>query len=246
MTGVWTIGSLNPNATATLGIAAQVNVVDAVGQSITNTATATEDASLMNPDTAQATASAALTVAGTPTSTLPRPIVPATLSVDSNGNFLARGMVVTSVASTSFQAEIWGITYTVNWTDNDGDEFLFQGNDTPFNFGLHGNRFSDEIAVGDTVNVSGKVNTSAPLTVNANVVRNDSITFARPPRPFSPVIFNGYNDRQVGSGTSFNGNGNVSSSGGDANVGFQSQLNGLTAELKSLEQMFQGRFGQNP
>ncbi len=60
-TGTWTIGTLTPNATATLEVATLVNATDTVGQAITNTATIASD-----------TASVTLTVAngGTPTSTI--------------------------------------------------------------------------------------------------------------------------------------------------------------------------------
>jgi len=59
-TGIWTIGSIAPSSTATLTIAATVNA--APGASVTNTATVRQDASLIDPNTANNTASSTLVV----------------------------------------------------------------------------------------------------------------------------------------------------------------------------------------
>jgi large repetitive protein len=250
VTGMWTIGELTPNATATLNIAAMVNASDPAGQIITNSAAATEDASLVNPESAQATASVALAVTPAPVTV---PIVPATLSIGANGNFLSRGMIVTSVGSSSFQAQVWGNTYTVNFVgngDNDGDEFLFRNGNTPFNFEGNGGQFSDQVIVGDIVNVSGRVTTAAPFVVAANVVRNDSIVSPRESqRNFG---FGGDNGGSFNSGSSSdNGSDNGNSSSGSSsssgnNASIQAQLNSLTAQLLQLEQMFQRQFNPTP
>jgi uncharacterized repeat protein (TIGR01451 family) len=257
-TGAWTIGSMAANTTATLNIMAMVKSSDTVGQAITNTAMATEDSSLTNPDSAQASASATLTIA------FPAPIVPQTLSIGANGNFLARGMIVTSVGASTFQAQVWGNTYTVNFSgngsgDNDGDEFLFRNGSSPFNFDMNGGQFSDQIVVGDIVNVSGRVTTAAPFVVTANVVRNDSIMSPRSPRQFSFDSFQNGNDSSSSqgsfdSGSSGNGDGNSSSSGssnsssgngGTTSTSLQTQLNGLAMQLQQLQSLFQNRSRSN-
>ena len=151
----------------------------------------------------------------TPTST-PR-VNPPLLSVGENGGFLARGMTVTSVASGSFQAQVWGITYTVNWSGNLNNlfEFWFRYNkanatSTP----------SMQLNVGDEVGVAGKVSTSSPLVVNASVVRDYSITMPR-------LV---HTD---------NGKGNGGENYGDT----RSRLNDLLKQLKGLQDLFRGRFG---
>ncbi len=60
-TGVWTIGTLSPNATATLTMAASVNTAYA-GQTITNTATVSELSSLVDPNTANNSSSVSIAV----------------------------------------------------------------------------------------------------------------------------------------------------------------------------------------
>jgi uncharacterized repeat protein (TIGR01451 family) len=247
-TGAWAIGELAPSSAATLKITAMVNSSDVVGRTITNTAMATEDPSLVNPVSAQATASAAFTVA------FPMPIVPATLSIGAAGNFLSRGMVVTSVQSSSFQAQVWGNTYTVNFVgngDNDGDEFLLRNSDTPFNFDQSGGHLSDQVIVGDVVNVSGRVTTAAPFVVMANVVRNDSIISPREPRPIFSFggdgsgVFSGFGSgTSSNSGTDSSGSSNGTSSGSDASS-LATQLNSLAAQLQQIEQMFQGQQSRN-
>jgi hypothetical protein len=112
-----------------------------------------------------------------PTSTVPQPFInQSTLSIGGEGQFLARGMRVTSVASTSFQAQIWGITYTVNW----GGE-LFSPLEFWFRFD-HANSTSTprtQINVGDEVGVAGRIVASSSFIVNASVVRDYSITTPR-------------------------------------------------------------------
>jgi uncharacterized repeat protein (TIGR01451 family) len=259
-TGAWAVGTLSPSSTATLAITAMVNPSDTVGQTITNTATASEDASQVNPDSAQATASAALTVA------FPVPVVPATLSIRANGDFLARGMIVTSVGSSSFQASLWGNTYTVNFTgngDNDGDEFLMRNGNTPFNFDENGSHLSDQVFVGDIVNVSGQVSVAAPFVVASNVVRNDSIGSPRQPRSifgFGGNGFgsfgNGFGGFGFGSSSNSNNSGNGNNSSGSSSSGssgnnsssnsVQTQLNSLAAQLQQLQQMFQSQINPTP
>lgn len=161
----------------------------------------------------------------TPTSTPPLPRVnPPSLSIGANGSFLARGMTVTSVASGSFQATVWGITYTVDWSGGFTPEFIFRkGNDAPT-----ATSPTDQLQVGDEVGVSGFVNTANPMVVNANVVRDYSITMLRPGlrrgQPSSP-FYNG-----VG-----NGGGNVNAS---TSVDFSARLNDLLNQLHGLQNLF--------
>lgn len=95
-------------------------------------------------------------VVTTPTSTVSGPHVSPSLSIGSNGGFTGDGMTVTSVGSGSFQASVWGITYTIDWS-----------NQLP--------------AVGDVVSVSGKVASSTPMTVTASSVHDYTTTTTTPP-----------------------------------------------------------------
>jgi hypothetical protein len=125
---------------------------------------------------------------------------PPSLSIGANGQFLAHGMTVTSVASGSFEAEVWGITYTINWSGNFA---------SPFEFWYRYNQAttttpSTQLAVGDEVGVSGKVSSSTPMTVNANVVRDYSIIVARP----TPITWKNPQGNGNGNGNKGSGNGN--------------------------------------
>lgn len=100
-------------------------------------------------DAASNTANAPCSISiGSTSSTPPPAMGRQSLTINPNGHFDGRRMIVTSVSlGTSFQATIWGITYTINWT-----------------------RTKPNLAAGDTVNVVGKINTSDPMTVHANNV----------------------------------------------------------------------------
>ena len=69
MSGMWNIGTLSPNATATLVVATTVNSSDTAGEAITNTATINGSSTMSDPNVANNTASANLTVAAIPTIT---------------------------------------------------------------------------------------------------------------------------------------------------------------------------------
>ncbi len=73
------------------------------------------------------------------------------LSVSGRGRFDAQAMAVQSVASTSFMASVWGITYIIN---------------APSSTVL------TDYRAGHVVNVSGRVSTTSPMTVSATSVRN--------------------------------------------------------------------------
>jgi hypothetical protein len=91
------------------------------------------------------------------------------LTISAGGKFLARGMTVASVSGTSFQGQIWGITYTVNASPDAFRFFARTGNGTSTPMSLA------QLAAGDEVAVQGWVTTSSPMIVTANVVRNNSI-----------------------------------------------------------------------
>jgi hypothetical protein len=142
---------------------------------------------------------------------------PPTLSVDAHGNFLSRGMTVTSVGTNSFTATVWGITYTVNWSGNlENFEFLLRSGNTSA-----GATPSTQLNVGDEVGVSGVVTSGSPLVVTANVVRDYSITQLRP----TPASVGGGNG---------NGNGNA----GNNNSANQSRLQQLLQQLQQLQLQF--------
>ncbi len=193
--------------------------------------------------------------AATTTPPLPR-VNPPSLSIGPNGSFLGRGMTVTSVGTNTFQAQVWGITYTVNWSGNLPTFYLRGGNtatSTP----------SEQLQVGDEVGVMGKVDPSAPLVVNANIVRDYSIIRPRPPR--SERGSNGGNG--VGYGNNGNGigwgweNGATPNAGASVNAtvtpptipaiptipgnpgDFQGRMNNLMQQFNRLSQMFKNRFG---
>lgn len=94
------------------------------------------------------------------------------LQVNPGGHFLARGMIVQSVASGSFIGKVWGTTWTVNVTPR-AELLLRDGKGVKVSSVEH-------LQVGDEVGVSGKIDPTHELTVNADVVRNYSILVVRP------------------------------------------------------------------
>lgn len=167
-------------------------------------------------------------VVTTPTSTPPIPRVnPPSLLIGSNGSFLARGMTVTSVASGSFQGTVWGITYTVNWSENFFPEFFFRKG----NIASSTTNPINQVQVGDEVGVSGFVTTANPMVVNANVVRDYSITMPR------PGLHRGNEDSPFYNGE---GNGDTNSSGASASAsaGFSTHLQDLLNQLHNLQDLF--------
>jgi hypothetical protein len=167
--------------------------------------------------------------------------IPPTLSIGADGSFLARGMAVTSVGSSSFQGEIWGITYTVNWSGK-LPQFYFRNGNNDTNWVP-----TAQVNVGDIVGVSGMVSTSDPLVVNAQVVRDYSIGGPRPRYPGYPFQesalnnpgSNGNNGNPSGTNGYGGGYGNNSNTG----FSFENQLNSLGQELQNLETMFRNQFG---
>ena len=176
-TGVWTIGDMASGTMATLDLSALVNNLDAPGQLITNTALATESSTVMNPLEAQASSTATLTVAALPVPPTSTVRVAKILSIGPLGGFLARGMFVTSIASDSFTAQIWGVAYTVEWPDDRFPDFYLRDDASARTYPSEG--LIDQLQAGDVVNVAGLVNPENPLLVNANIVRDDSIASPR-------------------------------------------------------------------
>jgi hypothetical protein len=202
---------------------------------------ATDASSTVATSTCLGTVTSIVTV---PTSTpsLPHSFVKKPmLSIGENGRFLARGMTVTSVSSGSFQAQVWGIAFTVNWSGNLAAQFEFY-----YRFNKATSTPAQQLAVGDEVGVSGMlVSSSSPLTVNANVVRDYSITVQRPqPQGWGWGLLKGNvsssdmnGENESSSGKSGNGNGGYFGN-------FRNQLNGFMKQFENLQKQWRSRFGQ--
>jgi uncharacterized repeat protein (TIGR01451 family) len=230
-TGVWTIGDLTAGSTVTLELSAAVNASDTTDEIIPNTASVTESSTETNPNQAQTSATALLTVEAptvTPQPPAPPIQVPEILSIGQNGSFLGRGMTVTSVGSSSFQANVWGVTYTVDLVMP--PQFFFRNGNQ--DSGYSSNEVLEQLSVGDVVGVSGNVATANPLVVNGQVVRNYTTIS---PRPW-PV----YNSPQPQTPTFGYGQNNTNSSNSNS---FQGELSSLTTELQNLENMFNDKYG---
>ncbi len=175
-----------------------------------------------------------------PTPPLPR-VYPPELTINANGRFLVHGMTVTSVASGSFQGTVWGITYTVNWSGNLFPEFYFrEGND-----GGTATNPVTQLQVGDEVGVSGVIASSSPLVVQADVVRDYSITTFRPGNREGQSISPFYNGTGEGgsnlSGTENESNASATTSTEDLNTRLQS----LLSQFHNLQDMLQNRGNGN-
>lgn len=166
------------------------------------------------------------------------------LQIGPNGNFLARDLIVQSVGSNSFTGTVWGITYTVNVsssTNGRRPDFYLRGGNSGGTFSL------SQLLAGDQLGVTGQVATSSPLVVNADVVRDYSITVLRtgPPsgNPNGPLGGKGKeNGKNEGSGN----NGNESENGITSSSinGFSNRLNQLFGRLQNLQNLFRSRFEQ--
>ena len=218
---VWSGTNISGTATSTV-----------VTYNATGTYTATVTVHDTTTSTASATCSATVnslpvtTPTSTPTST-PK-VMPPMLNINPGGHFMARGMTVTSVASGSFQAQVWGITYTINWSGNvvgKGPEFLFRFNDANST-----STIANQLKVGDEVGVSGKIDPASPFIVSADVVRDYSIVMARKSDD---------NDNEHGKD---HGNGNSSSSNnGSSSDEIRGRLNDLLNQLQGLRNLFNGQ-----
>lgn len=242
----WTATTTGGNAPYTLawagnsGVAGGTNTPIVASYSANGTYVANIQATDASSTVATSTCSGTVTsIVTTPTSTPPVPplprVHPSSLTINPNGEFLGRGMTVTSVGAGSFQAQVWGITYTVNWSGNFFPEFLLRyGNLTTSTIG-------GQLAVGDEVGVSGKVSTSSPLVVNANVVRDYSIAIIRVSHDNGQGKDSGKGDGEDNSKGEGNGKNNNSSNSGNSDA--QSRLNELLKQLQNLQNLFHSHGG---
>jgi uncharacterized repeat protein (TIGR01451 family) len=212
---------------------AMVNVTDAANQTGTASCSASVNSTAPPPTV--------------PTSTPPVPpgiTIQPTLTIGPNGSFLGHGMIVTAIASTSIQAQIWGITYTISWPGR-LPQFLFRtGNDNTEWIP------SVQLNVGDQIGVSGFVSPSNPLVVTSDVIRDYAILGPRPPHPF---LFgstgNGGDEDDNGSGTTTTigtGTSTATSTTGNSSSSnyFENQLNNLFSQLQNLQNLFHNTFNR--
>ena len=158
--------------------------------------------------------------------------LPPELQIGANGSFLAHDLIVQSVSGNSFTGTVWGVTYTVNVassTNGSVPQFYLRGGNSGGSFNV------SELQDGDQLGISGSVASSSPLIVNATVIRDYSVTTAR------PMGQDGFGNASFGSGASGQGNGNNNASSGNGNA--QGRLNQLLQQLQSLQNMFRNRFG---
>jgi hypothetical protein len=162
------------------------------------------------------------------------------LHIEGNGEFLARGMRVISVGNGSFQGQVWGITYTINWSGNlNGfSEFWFR-----FNQANPTSTIPTQLAVGDEVSVSGRINPVSPLVVTAGVVRDFSITTPR--KSHDDNENNGNNENRKGEGNDNEHKGNDGNKQGQSNDAINNRLNDLFKQLQRLQDLFRARTGGN-
>jgi hypothetical protein len=131
-------------------------------------------------------------------------------------------MIVTSVGTNSFQAQVWGITYTVNWSGH-LVQFFFRNKEgvtsTP-----------EQVSVGDEVGVSGKINSASPLVINADVVRDYSLV--------NPHALHGNQGDNNGKKDENENHGNSTST-----EQIRGHLNDLLKQLQDIQGKFKLRFG---
>jgi hypothetical protein len=154
VSGTSSTNTVTYNSTGTF--TATIEVTDSATS--TNTATSSCLATIVSLPSVVATT--------TPATTTPH-FARAMLSVNPNGHFLARGMKVSSIGSNSFQAEVWGVTYTIN-IPTFLPEFFVQSKS--------GGQFDiNQVHVGDELGVLGEASPGSPLIVQAKVIRNYSL-----------------------------------------------------------------------
>ncbi|HVN26272.1 MAG TPA: hypothetical protein VMT99_01280 [Candidatus Paceibacterota bacterium] len=207
---------------ATGTIQATVQATDASSTMATSTCSAT----ILPPPPAP-------TPAPTSTPHLPR-VNPPSLSITPGGAFLARGMTVTSVASGSFQAQVWGITYTVNWSGSFPRFYLRGGNGATSTTNP-----ADQLSVGDEVGVSGRITSSSPFVVTADVVRDYNLVMVRPARHGG-----GDGDKDdKGNGIGFGEIRNATDAVVTSATDISRHVGDLMNQLKGLQDLFKNRFG---
>ncbi len=106
--------------------------------------------------------------------------VPPTIQIGSDGNILIHGLTVTSVGTNTFTGTVWGITYTVNYNGTASANYARGGR---FQFLLRGGNSASingsQIQVGDVIGVQGTVTQASPTAIQAQTVRDYSITVTR-------------------------------------------------------------------
>jgi hypothetical protein len=240
----WTATSTGGNAPYGFLWSGDSKVVGSTSTSIVATYTAngtyvaniqaTDASSTIATSTCSATVSSIITPTPTTTPVVLLRVNQPTLSIGSNGSFLAHGMTVTSVASGSFMGTVWGVTYTVNLSG--------PANTLPEFYLRNGNKAtttaSGQLAIGDEVGVSGRVSSSSPLTVTGNVVRDYSIIQPRPGmregQPTSP-FYNG----QGNGGENRGGNVSPTASSSSQND-IKSRIDDLMNQLKNIQGLMHG------
>ena len=222
--------------TAAVSTSTSITNTYAVNGTYTAWIQATDASTTVATSSCQAAVTSNVVATSTPTSTPPLPRVnPPTLNIGPNGSFFAHGAIVTSVASGSIQVQIWGITYTVNFTGFSSPEFFLRKGNRPTSTV----DIFTQLQVGDEVGIAGMITSSSPMTVNGTVIRDYSISTSRPGKregqsdsPFYNGVGNGNNGD--GSHEGQNGQGGASSSvSGTMNL--QLRLQNLLDELHGLE-----------
>jgi|GEM_PF-2727926 len=226
--------------TATGTVVANLQVMDSATSSASSTASST-------PNVATTTCSVVITaIPGQNTTTTPPVVVPPPvvqppranrpqLRIDPNGQFLARGMTVTSVSSGTIQASVLGINYTINLMTS-GQFLRRDGQVIPFTI-------NQQVAVGDEISASGVIDPANPLVVNAGVVRDQSIITVRQDREDN----DGDGDHGNHGGNVFvNGTTTVTIPGTSSTVTIdaQTRLKDLLKQLQGLQNLFNNRSGK--
>ena len=134
-------------------------------------------------------------------------------------------MIVQSVGVNSFTGTVWGVTYTVNINTAATPEFYLEKDNNARRFDF------SQIQVGDEMGVSGSVTASAPLVVNAQVLRDYSLVTPREHKSEDNGNRDEGKDRKN------------SSSAASSTEEIRVRLNGLLQQLKSLQDAFKNRFG---
>lgn len=205
--GTGVAGATSSSMTANYPSGGTITASVSVSDSATSTATATTSCSAVVP---------------TPTATTTPPVLhfrQPELVINPGGRFLARGMIIQSVASGSFVGKVWGTTWTVNVSPST-NLLLRNGNGVTTDIG--------QLQVGDEVGVSGRVDADHPGIVNANVVRNYSIINLRKAlKQELKELRNGEdNDESENSGRGNSGN----------SQGIKNQIQNILEQIKKLQE----------
>ncbi|MEK7547006.1 MAG: PKD domain-containing protein [Patescibacteria group bacterium] len=206
-------GATSSSVTANYPSGGTISVSVNVSDSATSTATTTSSCSAVVPQPTNTTS----------TPPVARPFFKqAELVINPAGNFLARGMIVQSISSSSFVGKVWGTTWTVNFAPS--AELLLRG-------GKGVKVDLSQIKVGDEVGVSGRVNSDQPGVVNAKVVRNYSIIALRKEAKEDENESGKQNRGQTGNNSQGSGN----------NQNIHNQIQKILEQIKELQDKVRGR-----